>query len=61
MTRYFMNLCTGSVATEQDWYDDYCSMSHEEWGGYSFKSADLVEVELDEDGDWVASDEEDLS
>lgn len=53
MTRYLMNLCTGSVATELDWYNDYLQMEPEEWGGYAFESEDLVEVVLGEEGEWV--------
>ena len=54
-TRYFMNPATGSVATLEEWKDDFDSMTAEEWGGETFESARLVEVVQDENGDWIES------
>ena len=54
-TRYFMNPATGSVATREEWKDDFDSMTAEEWGGETFESARLVEVVQDENGDWIES------
>lgn len=44
MTKYLMNIHTGSVDTAENWKDD----------GYVEGETDgLVEVEKDENGDWV--------
>lgn len=40
---FLMNPHTGTVQTADDWADD----------GYTPDNADLVEVEQDENGDWV--------
>lgn len=51
MTRYLMNLCTGSVATELDWYNDY--LQFEDWLDRDAEHVDLIEVTLGEEGEWV--------
>lgn len=40
---YLMNPHTGTVQTAQEWADD----------GYTRENAELIEVTLDENGDWV--------
>lgn len=43
-TTFLMNPVTGSVATLQEWQEDFSHSSSEEWGGSSFEDAGLVEV-----------------
>lgn len=42
--RTLKNPATGSVASEREWFEQYKRSSPEEWGGYTFESAGLVEV-----------------
>ena len=51
--RYLMDIYTGSVATEEEWREDFASMTSEEWGCESFEGAELVEVVPDSEGGWV--------
>jgi hypothetical protein len=51
-TCLYMNVHTGSIATLQDWADDFISMDSDQWGSSSFllhtdKDA-LVEVHQDD-------------
>lgn len=52
MTKYLMNVITGSVDTLENWESDFRSMSEEQWGGTEFMTG-LVEVVKDESGEWV--------
>lgn len=47
-----MNPATGSVAPREEWEQDFREMTAEEWGGDTFESAGLVEVEPDGTGWW---------
>ena len=51
-TVMLMNPATGSVAPKEEWEQDFHEMTAEEWGGDTFESAGLVEVEPDGDGWW---------
>lgn len=44
---FLMNPFTGSVASKEEWINDFENMSPEEWGGNSFEDAELIEVEWD--------------
>ena len=44
METFLMNPHTGTVQTEEEWYEDYLDCTPEEWGGESFEDAELVEV-----------------
>lgn len=51
---YLMNVNTGSVDTEDGWWEDYQRMDAEEWGSEEFNpDGDLVQVALDASGHWV--------
>lgn len=47
-----MNPTTGSVASKEEWEQDFREMTAEEWGGDTFESAGLIEVEPDGTGWW---------
>ena len=47
-----MQTDTGSVASREEWENDYRTMSEEEWGGPDFEDGHLVEVEPDGSGWW---------
>ena len=51
--KMMMNPATGSVATEEEWREDFERLSAEEWGGTTFESAGLVDVVKNEAGEWV--------
>lgn len=54
LTDYFMNPHTGSVASWGDWVDDYLSAKGTEFEWPEEDLDDLIEVERDENGDWIA-------
>ena len=41
---YLMNPATGSVASLEEWQEDFEHLSADEWGGDSFEDANLIEV-----------------
>ena len=52
----YMNIYTGSVAPFEEWEQDFFEMGPEEFGYNSIEDAItdcLVEVEQDENGDWI--------
>jgi hypothetical protein len=51
-TIMLMNPATGSVAPKEEWEQDFREMTAEEWGGDTFESAGLVEVEPVGTGWW---------
>ena len=51
-----MNPHTDSVATEEEWKEEFANMTAEEWGGEKFEDADLVPVILNSVGVWVEVD-----
>ena len=51
-----MNPATGSVSPRSDWICDYMELTPEEWGGYYFSDAGLVEVRRTADGGWEEAD-----
>ena len=53
-----MNPATGSVSPLSDWICDYMELTpEEEWGGYYFSDAGLVEVRRAADGGWEEADD----
>ena len=52
----YMYIYTGSVASFEEWEQDFFEMGPEEFGYDSIEDAMtdcLVEVEQDENGDWI--------